>query len=127
MQQFPPLVDCWYLTGSTASGKTSVSLALAEHLQAEIISLDSMAVYRGMDIGTAKPSAADQSRVPHHLIDVVDPNQPYSLADFLAAAHEIVHRLRQQNRQALFVGGTPLYLKSLLRGACEGPPADPDF
>ena len=89
--------------------------------------MDSMAVYRGMDIGTAKPSLEERSNVRHHLIDVVDPNQEYSLAEFLAAAHAAVDDIRSRDRRVLFVGGTPLYLKSMLRGVCEGPPADPDF
>src|SRR5687767_1577991 len=78
-QPVPPALDCWYLTGPTASGKTKVGVELALRLNAEIVSLDSMTLYRGMDIGTAKPSAADQARVPHHLLDVVDPNEEFSL------------------------------------------------
>ena len=72
--------DCWFLTGATAVGKTSVGVALAERLGAEIISLDSMAIYRGMDIGTAKPSRVLRDRVPHHLVDIVDPSDEYSVA-----------------------------------------------
>ena len=124
---FEPILDCWYLTGPTASGKSLVGLELAEILGAEIISLDSMAVYRGMDIGTAKPTWDQRRRVPHHLLDVVDPNQEYSLAEYLTAATELVGDIRARGKQVLFVGGTPLYLKSLLRGVVEGPPADPEF
>jgi tRNA dimethylallyltransferase len=127
MHDFPPLTQCWYLTGATASGKTGLALELAERLGAEIISLDSMAVYRGMDVGTAKPREADRQRIPHHLLDLVDPNEEFSLSEYLTAAHRQVHDLQRQGKPALFVGGTPLYLKSLLRGACEGPPADPEF
>ena len=127
IREFPPLVHCWYLAGATASGKTSISLALAKSLGAEIVSMDSMAIYRGMDIGTAKPSQAARAEVPHHLIDVVDPNKEFSLAEYLGAAHALVEEIKQRNRNVLFVGGTPLYLMSLLRGACEGPPADPEF
>ena len=127
MYEFPPLTDCWYLTGATASGKTCVGLELADRIDAEIISLDSMAVYRGMDIGTAKPSLEDQSQVVHHLLDIVDPNDSFSLADYLEAAHECVEKIKSKGLQVLFVGGTPLYLKSLLRGVCEGPPADAVF
>jgi tRNA dimethylallyltransferase len=119
-----PLDDCWFLTGPTASGKTAVGLELAERLNAEIISLDSMALYRGMDIGTAKPTLAERQAVPHHLIDVVDPDQEYSLARYVAAAHRAVEDVASRGRVALFVGGTPLYLKSLLRGIFSGPPAD---
>lgn len=125
--EFLPILECWYLTGATASGKSELSRVLAKSLNAEIVSLDSMAIYRDMDIGTAKPSDADQSDVPHHLIDVVDPNQPFSLADYLSAAHAVVEAITRRGKQVLFVGGTPLYLKSLLRGVCGGPPADPDF
>lgn len=127
IHEFPPINDCWYLTGATASGKTRIGIQLAKQLNAEIISLDSMAVYRGMDIGTAKPTTAEQQDVPHHLIDVVDPVAEFNLAEYLVRAHETVDSIRQRNRQVLFVGGTPLYLKSLLRGLCEGPPADFEF
>ena len=80
------LADCWFLTGPTASGKTAVGLELARRLGAEIISLDSMAVYRGMDIGTAKPTADERHAVPHHLIDIVEPHEEYSVAQYVEAA-----------------------------------------
>jgi tRNA dimethylallyltransferase len=115
------------LTGPTASGKTTVGLALAERLCAEIISLDSMAIYRGMDIGTAKPTAAQQARIPHHLLDLVDPDKLFSISDYLVAAHAAVQQIRGRGKEVLFVGGTPLYLKGLLRGLFEGPPADERF
>jgi tRNA dimethylallyltransferase len=120
----PLWATCWFLTGPTAGGKTEAALALAEHLGAEIVSMDSMALYRGMDIGTAKPTAAQRSRVPHHLIDVLDPDQEFSVAQYLSAAAEVVADIRRRGRQALFVGGTPLYLKALLRGIFRGPPPD---
>jgi tRNA dimethylallyltransferase len=116
--------DCWFLTGATAVGKTSVGIALAERLGAEIISLDSMAIYRGMDIGTAKPPSELRERVPHHLIDIVDPVDEYSVAQYVEAAGGVVDDIRARGREPLFVGGTPLYLKSLLRGLFDGPPAD---
>ncbi len=116
--------QCWFLTGPTASGKTSVGVALAERIGAEIISLDSMSLYRGMDIGTAKPTAAERERVAHHLLDVVEPSQEFSLAEYLAAAGRSIEEIRCRGRAILFVGGTPLYLKGLLRGIFEGPPAD---
>jgi tRNA dimethylallyltransferase len=116
--------DAWYLTGPTASGKTTVGLALAERLGAEIISLDSMAVYRGLDIGTAKPSVAERRRVPHHLIDICDPAETFSVAQYLEAARRAVDDICSRGRQVLFVGGTPMYLKALLRGLFDGPPAD---
>jgi tRNA dimethylallyltransferase len=116
--------ECRFLTGPTAAGKTRVGLVLARRLNAEIISLDSMAVYRGMDIGTAKPNAAERALVPHHLIDLVDPDTDYSVAQYVAAAHAAAADILDRGKQVLFVGGTPLYLKSLLRGIFPGPPAD---
>ena len=120
----PSFLDCWFLSGATATGKTRVGIGLAERLGAEIISLDSMAIYRGMDIGTAKPSAEDRSRVPHHLLDIVDPAEEFSVAQYVDAAAVAVIDIRSRGKEVLFVGGTPLYLKSLLRGLFEGPPAD---
>lgn len=122
----PPLEAC-YLTGPTASGKTPLALEVAERLGAEIVSLDSMAIYRGMDIGTAKPSAADRARVPHHLLDIVEPTETYSVSCYVQAAHEVAAEIASRGKRALFVGGTPLYLKSLLRGLFLGPPAAPEF
>jgi len=123
----PPIPDAWYLTGPTASGKSQVGLELARRMGGEILSLDSMAVYRGMDIGTAKASAADRARIPHHLLDLVDPTEDFSIAQFVDAAHAVVADLRQKQVAPIFVGGTPLYLKSLLRGIFQGPPADWEF
>ena len=80
------LRNAWYLTGPTAAGKTAVGVELASRLDAEIVSLDSMCVYRGMDVGTAKPTAAERASVPHHLIDVVDPAEEFSVAQYLEAA-----------------------------------------
>ncbi|MAT70946.1 MAG: tRNA (adenosine(37)-N6)-dimethylallyltransferase MiaA [Planctomycetaceae bacterium] len=119
-----PFIDCWYLTGATATGKSGTALALARQLDAEIVSLDSMAIYRGMDIGTAKPTPQQQALVPHHLIDIVDPQGEFSVAQYRERADEVVAAIRQRGRTPLFVGGTPLYLKALLRGLFEGPPAD---
>jgi tRNA dimethylallyltransferase len=119
--------DCWYLTGPTAAGKTRVGMELAGQLKAEIISLDSMAIYRGMDIGTAKPTPAERAAVPHHLIDVVDPDEEFSVAQYVREAQSVANRIRDRGKQVLFVGGTPLYLKALLRGIFEGPPADWEF
>jgi len=116
--------DCWFLTGPTASGKTSVGIELARRLGAEIISMDSMALYRGMDVGTAKPSPAERDEVPHHLIDVLAPHEACRLAQYVAAAAQAAQDIRRRGRAVLFVGGTPLYLKALLRGIFQGPPAD---
>lgn len=114
---------CWVLAGPTASGKSAVGLELAKRLDAEILSLDSMAIYRGMDVGTAKPSADDRRIVPHHLIDLVDPNEHFSVTDYLKVADEVCRDILSRRRVPLFVGGTGLYLRSLLRGVFEGPGA----
>jgi tRNA dimethylallyltransferase len=116
--------DCWFLTGATAVGKTGVGIALAQQIGAEIISLDSMAIYRGMDIGTAKPTRELRETVPHHLIDIVDPADEFSVAQYVEAAVRTVNDIRARGKEPLFVGGTPLYLKGLLRGLFDGPPAD---
>jgi len=116
--------DCWFLTGATAVGKTAVGIALAQRINAEIISLDSMTIYRGMDIGTAKPTPDQQAAVPHHLIDIVDPSVEFSVAQYVDAVSATVTEIRSRGKEPLFVGGTPLYLKSLLRGLFDGPPAD---
>jgi len=123
----PPAVDCWYLTGPTAAGKTAIGVELAERLGAEIVSLDSMALYREMNIGTAKPSRADRARVPHHLVDLVAPTDEFSLSEYVDAAHASIAEIKGRGRACLFVGGTPLYLKSLLRGVYQGPAADWEF
>lgn len=122
-----PALEAFYLTGPTASGKTPLALEVASRMNAEIVSLDSMAIYRGMDIGTAKPSTAQRAQVPHHLLDIVEPHESYSVSCYVAAAHEVASQLRERGKRVLFVGGTPLYLKSLLRGLFLGPPADTAF
>ncbi len=96
-------------------------------LDAEILSLDSIAVYKGMDIGTAKPTRAEQAAVPHHLIDLVEPTDDFSVAQFLDAAHQCVKDILARGRRPLFVGGTPMYLKGLLLGFDPGPAADWEF
>jgi tRNA dimethylallyltransferase len=120
----PLLAGCWCLTGPTASGKSAVGIELARRINAEIVSLDSMAVYRGMNIGTAKPSLAERQAIPHHLIDIVDPWEDFSVAQYLALADDAIRQIRSRGREPLFVGGTPLYLKTLLRGLFSGPDAD---
>ena len=120
-------LQCWYLTGATASGKSVVSLSLAEKLDAEIISLDSMAIYREMDIGTAKPPAEHRQAVPHHLLDIVEPNELFSVSQYRERAIQLIREIRERGKQVLFVGGTALYLKALLRGLFDGPPADWEF
>jgi tRNA dimethylallyltransferase len=116
--------QCVYLTGPTASGKTAVGAELARLLGAEIVAMDSMTLYRGMDVGTAKPTAEEREAVPHHLVDVLDPHEEYSQAEYAAAARRVVEEIVSRGRIPLFVGGTPLYLKTLLRGMFEGPAAD---
>ncbi len=123
----PPLRDGWFLTGPTASGKTSIGLGLAELLDAEILSMDSMAIYRGMDIGTAKPTPEQRSIIPHHLIDIIHPTEDFSLSQYVDLAHRISEDIRARGKQVLIVGGTPLYLKALTRGLFLGPPADWEF
>lgn len=118
-----PLHRAIYLTGPTASGKSSVGVHLAKMLGAEILSMDSMSLYRGMDIGTAKPTAAERGGVPHHLIDVLDPWESASVARYREWALEIVEAIEARGNRPLFVGGTALYLKALLRGLFEGPGA----
>jgi tRNA dimethylallyltransferase len=118
------LKRCWFLAGPTASGKSAAGCELAKLLDAEIIALDSMSLYRGMDIGTAKPDAAARSRVPHHLIDVLDPHQEFSLAEYVEASAVIAAGIVARGRIPLFVGGTGLYLRGLLRGVFQGPPAN---
>jgi len=113
------------LLGPTASGKTALALALAERYPVEIVSVDSAQVYRGMDVGTAKPDAATRARVPHHLIDLIDPTQAYSAARFRADALAAVGAIRERGRLPLLVGGTMLYFKALSEGLSALPPADP--
>lgn len=115
---------CWFLTGPTASGKTAVGIELADRMGAEIISVDSMAQYRRMDIGTAKPTADQRARVAHHLVDILDPHEESSVAQYCTAAQQVADEIRKRGKQVLFVGGSPLYLKALFRGLFDGPPAD---
>ena len=119
--------DCWILSGPTAAGKTALALDLARRIDAEIVSVDSMAVYQGLDIGTAKPSLGERARVEHHLIDVVPPSEPYSVARWLADAAMAVEAIRARGRNILFVGGTPLYLRALRDGLAPLPADDPAF
>ncbi len=113
------------LAGPTASGKTAVAMALARELPLEIISVDSATVYRGMDIGTAKPDAAERAAVPHHLIDILDPTEAYSAARFAADATRLIAEINARGRLALLVGGTMLYVKALREGLDTLPAADP--
>ncbi len=119
----PP--PAWYLTGPTAVGKSAVALELAERLGGEIISVDSMQVYRGLDLGTAKPTADERARVPHHLIDVADLTESFDVARFMARATEAEAAIRDRGRVPVYCGGTGFYLKALLAGVGDSPAADP--
>jgi tRNA dimethylallyltransferase len=123
----PSTGDAWFITGATAGGKTAVGIELARRLGGEILSLDSMAVYRGLDVGTAKPTPEQRAAVLHHLVDLVEPGEEYSVARYLADAAHAAADVAARGRVPIFVGGTPLYLKALLRGIFAGPPADWDF
>ena len=113
------------IAGPTASGKTALALALAQRWPVEIISVDSALVFRGMDIGTAKPSAAELASVPHHLIDIRDPLQAYSAAEFVRDASALLDQIQARGKLPLLVGGTMLYFKALFEGLDEMPPAQP--
>jgi tRNA dimethylallyltransferase len=112
------------LVGPTAVGKTELSISLALDLGAEIISADSRQIYRFLDIGTAKPTLRERSRVPHHLIDVRDPDEYYSAADFAREALALIRSLHARGRRFLLVGGSGLYLRALTRGLFDSPPRD---
>jgi tRNA dimethylallyltransferase len=118
------MVDAVLLLGPTASGKSALAMQLAEKIPLEIVSVDSAQVYRGMDIGTAKPSAADRAAVPHHLIDIRDPSQPYSAAEFVRDATVAIREIRTRGKLPLLVGGTMLYAKALREGLSDLPPAN---
>lgn len=118
-----PTVIC--LMGPTAAGKTDLALHLAEHLPCELISVDSALVYRGMDIGTAKPDAATLARYPHHLVDILDPAEAYSAARFRVDAQALITDILERGRIPLLVGGTMLYFKALAGGLAQMPSADP--
>ncbi len=112
------------LVGPTAVGKTELALAVAERAGAEILSVDSQLVYRGMDIGTAKPSEAERARVPHHLIDLAEPSERYDARRYLADVSAAEEQLGSRGSRALYCGGTGFYLKALTHGLFEGPAAD---
>jgi tRNA dimethylallyltransferase len=113
------------LAGPTASGKSAAALILAQALDAEIVSVDSALVYRGMDIGTAKPTREERARVPHHLIDIRDPADAYSAAEFAADAARLAGEIQSRGKRIVFVGGTMLYFKALFEGLDALPAADP--
>jgi len=114
-----------FLAGATASGKSELALELAAALDGEIISVDSMQVYRGLDIGTAKPSPAERTRVPHHLIDVVEVGERFDAAQFVARARAAETAIRARGRRPIYCGGTGLYFQALLGGLGDAPPTNP--
>lgn len=113
------------LTGPTAAGKTAIALALAREHNFEIISVDSALVYRGMDIGSGKPDKQTLAKIPHHLVDIRDPSEPYSAAEFREDAIRVAAGIIERGKQPLFVGGTMLYFKVLAEGMASMPPANP--
>src|SRR4051812_19286165 len=112
------------LMGPTASGKSALAMQIASRLPVEIVSVDSAQVYRGMDVGTAKAGAEERARVPHHLIDIIDPTESYSAAAFRADALRLIEEIFARGRVPLLVGGTMLYFKALLEGLSELPSSD---
>ena len=116
------------ITGPTASGKTALSIGLAEHYSAEIISCDSMQIYKGMDIGTAKATAEERARVPHHLIDFLSPTESYNVETYRSEAISTVREISLRGKMPIFVGGTGLYIDSVSRGgAQDAPESDPEY
>lgn len=116
----PPLLVV--VLGPTASGKTALSLALAQQFQGEIVSCDSVAVYREFEIGTAKPTREERARVPHHLIDVVSPSELFTAGDYLRLGRQELNAIHSRNHLPIVVGGTGLYLRAVLEGLFAGPP-----
>ena len=117
----------WYLAGATAVGKSAVALLLAEQHGGEIISVDSMQVYRGLDLGTAKPTAAERARVPHHLLDVAQLTEPFDAEKFITLAQAAIADIQRRGRRPILCGGTGLYFKALLEGLGQSPPSDPQL
>lgn len=116
---------CIFIAGPTAVGKSEIALALAERIGGEIISVDSMQVYRGLDVGTAKPDAATQRKIRHHLIDVCDITEPFDAAKFVQLAKQAVAEIQSRKKAPVFCGGTGLYFKAYLDGLGNAPPANP--
>ncbi|HJV64390.1 MAG TPA: tRNA (adenosine(37)-N6)-dimethylallyltransferase MiaA [Geomonas sp.] len=115
------------VVGPTASGKSELALRLAERIDGEIVNADSMQVYRGMDIGTAKPTLEERSRVPHHLLDIVTPDRNFSASDFRAAAVAAIADIDSRGKKPVVVGGTGLYIRALLEGLVDSPTGDPEL
>lgn len=120
-------IPVWILTGPTASGKTDIALHIAERTGAEIVSADSMLVYRGMDIGTEKPAPDARAKIPHHLIDIVEPWEEYSVGQYVRDFGSVALKLNGSGKPFIVVGGTALYLKAIIDGLFEGPAADWEY
>ena len=116
-----------FIAGPTAVGKSEIALLLAENIGGEIISADSMQVYRGLDIGTAKPSAAERKKIPHHLIDICDLTDNFDAAQFIRLAQKAVEEIQSRNKISIFCGGTGLYFKAFLSGLGEAPATNPEL
>ena len=123
----PDEIQVWVLTGPTASGKSGLGMELARRHDLEIVSADSMSVYNRMDIGTAKPGAAEREEIPHHGLDLVEPWEDYDSSRYVRMADEAITAIHARGRRPLILGGTPLYLMALLRGFFEGPSKDRDL
>lgn len=117
----PPVV---VVLGPTATGKSALGLALAEHLDGEVVNADALQVYRGFDLGTAKPTPEERRRVPHHLVDILDPTERYSAGEFARRARRAIDEIRSRRRRPVVVGGSGLYLRALLEGISPVPPGD---
>lgn len=123
-QKLPKII---VIGGPTASGKTSLAIELALRLNGEIVNADSMQVYRYMDIGTAKPSFEERAVIPHHLMDVVDPDEEFNAARYCQMAKKVIEQIRKKNKIVFLVGGTGLYIKALLAGLFISPPSNPEI
>ncbi|RPH53605.1 tRNA (adenosine(37)-N6)-dimethylallyltransferase MiaA [bacterium] len=119
----PPVVA---IVGPTATGKSRLGMALARELGGEIVNADALQVYRGFDVGTAKPSLEEQAQVPHHLVDVLEPWEPYSAGEFARRAREAIAEIEERGRVPIVVGGSGLYLRALFEGISPVPPGDPE-
>jgi len=115
------------IVGPTGSGKTALSLALAEELNGEIVSCDSVSIYRGMEIGSAKPTAEERARIPHHMLDVADPSESYNAGDYSRAGRDVIADIHSRGKTPIVAGGTGLYLRALLDGLSPVPPRDEDL
>ena len=123
----PARIRAGFIVGATAAGKSSIAIQIAERLGGEIVNADSRQIYRGMDIGTAKPRAEELCRIPHHLIDIRDPDRPLDVAEFATLARAAIADIAGRGRPVLVVGGSGLYLRAIRGGIFPGPPASPEI